>query len=280
MDPVTLILGKTLWDAGDAAFDGAVRRAIPRIVDRVVKRFWSGEGMTERGQQILSAFRDSMIKYGKQSLATARTRFGNWLLGPARDETEGFLNEEGIEMVDMGAYEALDGMDMAAAATAASGTSFGALMAALEDFVPGGLVAGAIVTAGESRKSQGVVKGVESALADDLDSFLHPFRDPWHTLANALDPFHILHGSHHDDPNPKRQKLNPQAPRGGDFAGLVNTFYNPVTSRIIGYKGIPRKRKFSSLERYSSFWKQYHMRTPPTTPSRPGPHVWDSAFRA
>lgn len=42
----------------------------------------------------------------------------------------------------------------------------------------------------------------------------------------------------------------------GDFSGLVNTFYNPVTSRIIGYKGIPRKRKFSSLQRYSPFWKE------------------------
>jgi hypothetical protein len=47
----------------------------------------------------------------------------------------------------------------------------------------------------------------------------------------------------------------------GAFSGLVCTFLNPVTSRIIGYKGIRRKRKFAALERYSPFWKEQNRLT-------------------
>lgn len=76
----------------------------------------------------------------------------------------------------------------------------------------------------------------------------------------------------------KKKKQNPLA-RRGDFSGLVNTFYNPLTSAIIGFKGIPRKRKFSRLAQYSSFWKD-QFRTPPTTPARGPRGVFDSAMRA
>ncbi len=58
-------------------------------------------------------------------------------------------------------------------------------------------------------------------------------------------------------PAPKRLKGGEHPVASGDFAGLVSTFVNPVTSRIIGYKGIPRKRRRNtSLERWSPFWAQ------------------------
>ncbi len=120
-----------------------------------------------------------------------------------------------------------------------------------------GVLAG-IYEVGSKRKGVhgGMIAGAESAIADDFDSFLHPFKDPLHTIANMLDPLHIVHGSHHDEPDPKKPKPNPVIGYGGDFSGLVTTFYDPVTSHIIDYKGIPRKRKFSSLYRYSPFWKE------------------------
>ena len=48
---------------------------------------------------------------------------------------------------------------------------------------------------------------------------------------------------------------------GSGFSGLVTTFLDPVTSQIIGYKGIPRKRKFAALEQYSPFWKKQNRLT-------------------
>ena len=66
----------------------------------------------------------------------------------------------------------------------------------------------------------------------------------------------------------KKPKPNPSLIRtSGDFSGLVHTFLNPVTGRIIGYKGIPRRRtrrRFDSLQRYSPFWKD-HMRLTQTS---------------
>lgn len=57
----------------------------------------------------------------------------------------------------------------------------------------------------------------------------------------------------------KYSEISEDIPRGpGDFSGLVRTFLNPVTSRIIRYKGIRRNRKFAALEQYSPFWKKHN----------------------
>ena len=66
------------------------------------------------------------------------------------------------------------------------------------------------------------------------------------------------------DTEDETKSPHPHVSKRGDFSGLVKTFYNPVTSRIIGYKGIPRKRKFISLQRFSPFWKE-HMRLTPAS---------------
>lgn len=96
----------------------------------------------------------------------------------------------------------------------------------------------------------------------------HPIADTIHDTEKSLWDF--IFGPHNplarnpysdDEPDPKRPKLNPVTRPVGDFSGLVSTFYNPVTSRIIGYKGISRKRKFSTLERYSPFWKEHNRLT-------------------
>ena len=63
-----------------------------------------------------------------------------------------------------------------------------------------------------------------------------------------------------------------------DFSALQRTRLNPVTGRIIGYKGIPRKRALSPTSKYSSFWRdQKHAKTSFHAARSPG--VWDSARR-
>lgn len=53
------------------------------------------------------------------------------------------------------------------------------------------------------------------------------------------------------------KKPRPSTPVArGDFSGIQTTLYHPTTGNIINYQGIPRKRKFSALERYSPFWKE------------------------
>lgn len=63
-----------------------------------------------------------------------------------------------------------------------------------------------------------------------------------------------------------------------DFSAIQRTRVNPVTGRIIGYKGIPRKRRLSPTSKYSSFWRaQKHAKTSFHAARSPG--VWDSARR-
>lgn len=68
-----------------------------------------------------------------------------------------------------------------------------------------------------------------------------------------------------DDDHPMDVDETPSTPitpstgvsfRGLGFSGLVSTLLNPVTGRILNYKGIRRKRKLSTLEQYSPFWKE------------------------
>lgn len=87
---------------------------------------------------------------------------------------------------------------------------------------------------------------------DDLKA-LAASKDP--NIPHSIDD----HMSDGDDPVATPSTPQPRVRVGGDFSGLVSTFLNPVTSRILGYKGIPRKRKkFSTLEQYSPFWKEQH----------------------
>lgn len=83
-------------------------------------------------------------------------------------------------------------------------------------------------------------------------------RGRWHDFESDSQP------DSPEGPPSKKPKPNPTLTvnPSGDFSGLVRTVLNPVTGRIIGYKGIPRRRKrsrFDSLQRYSPFWKD-HMR--------------------
>ena len=63
-----------------------------------------------------------------------------------------------------------------------------------------------------------------------------------------------------------------------DFSAIQRTRVNPVTGRIIGYKGIPRKRPLSPTSKYSSFWRDQKYAKPSLHASR-SPGIWDSARR-
>ena len=63
-----------------------------------------------------------------------------------------------------------------------------------------------------------------------------------------------------------------------DFSAIQRTRVNPVTGRIIGYKGIPRKRSLSPTSKYSSFWRDQKY-AKPSLPASRSPGIWDSARR-
>ena len=63
-----------------------------------------------------------------------------------------------------------------------------------------------------------------------------------------------------------------------DFSAIQRTRVNPVTGRIIGYKGISRKRRLSPISKYSSFWREQKYQKPSLHASR-SPGIWDSARR-
>ena len=63
-----------------------------------------------------------------------------------------------------------------------------------------------------------------------------------------------------------------------DFSAIQRTRVNPVTGRIIRYKGIPRKRALSPTSKYSSFWREQKYAKPSLHAAR-SPGIWDSARR-
>jgi len=94
-----------------------------------------------------------------------------------------------------------------------------------------------------------------------------------------------------ETPKPKRLNRNEKRDRDVDFTGpsytagwcrdfsaIQRTRVNPVTGRIIGYKGIPRKRALSPTSKYSSFWRDQKYAKPSLHASR-SPGIWDSARR-
>jgi len=65
-----------------------------------------------------------------------------------------------------------------------------------------------------------------------------------------------------------------------DFSAIQRTCLNPVTGRIMGYKGIrsKRSRSLSPVSKYSQFWRDYkHAKTSFHAARSPG--IWDSARR-
>lgn len=63
-----------------------------------------------------------------------------------------------------------------------------------------------------------------------------------------------------------------------DFSAVQRTRLNPVTGRIIGYKGIRSKRSLSPTSKYSQFWRdQKYAKTSFHAARSPG--IWDSARR-
>jgi len=94
-----------------------------------------------------------------------------------------------------------------------------------------------------------------------------------------------------ETPKPKRLDSNEKRDRDVDFTGpsysagwcrdfsaIQRTRVNPVTGRIIGYKGIPRKRALSPTSKYSSFWRDQKYSKSSFHASR-SPGIWDSARR-
>jgi hypothetical protein len=94
-----------------------------------------------------------------------------------------------------------------------------------------------------------------------------------------------------ETPKPKRLDRNEKRDRDVDFTGpsysagwcrdfsaIQRTRVNPVTGRIIGYKGIRRKRSLSPTSKYSSFWRDQKYAKPSLHASR-SPGIWDSARR-
>jgi hypothetical protein len=63
-----------------------------------------------------------------------------------------------------------------------------------------------------------------------------------------------------------------------DFSAIQRTRLNPVTGRIIGYKGITRKRAISPTSKFSEFWRQQKYSKTSFHAAR-SPGVWDSARR-
>ena len=94
-----------------------------------------------------------------------------------------------------------------------------------------------------------------------------------------------------ETPKPKRLDRNEKRDRDVDFTGpsytagwcrdfsaIQRTRVNPVTGRIIGYKGIRRKRALSPTSKYSSFWRDQKYAKPSLHAAR-SPGIWDSARR-
>lgn len=94
-----------------------------------------------------------------------------------------------------------------------------------------------------------------------------------------------------ETPKPKRLDRNEKRDRDVDFTGpsysagwcrdfsaIQRTRVNPVTGRIIGYKGIRRKRSLSPTSKYSSFWRDQKYAKPSLHAAR-SPGIWDSARR-
>lgn len=130
-----------------------------------------------------------------------------------------------------------------------------------------------------------------------MDMVYH-FESPCLTPEIAMNPVNKRSNNPVETPKPKRvyEDPDPRDHKGTDvrrvkytgpsytagwcrdFSAIQRTRVNPVTGRIIGYKGIPRKRALSPTSKYSSFWREQKYAKPSLHAAR-SPGIWDSARR-
>ena len=144
-----------------------------------------------------------------------------------------------------------------------------------------------------------LLKHGDSSGADDDDdaSMDYYFETPCATPDTPMNPVNKRSNNPVETPMPKRVFEEVMEPRHEpdkrglkysgpsytagfcrDFSAIQRTRVNPVTGRIIGYKGIRRKRALSPTSKYSSFWRDQKYAKPSLHASR-SPGVWDSARR-
>jgi len=131
--------------------------------------------------------------------------------------------------------------------------------------------------------------------AGDSDSMpidmVYHFESPCLTPDIAMNPVSKRAHNPIETPKPKRLDDRDERDRDVDFTGpsytagwcrdfsaIQRTRVNPVTGRIIGYKGIPRKRALSPTSKYSSFWREQKYAKSSFHAAR-SPGIWDSARR-
>jgi len=125
---------------------------------------------------------------------------------------------------------------------------------------------------------------------DDMDSD-YVFETPCLTPDVIMNVVNKRSQTPIETPKPKRLDRNEKLDRDVDFTGpsysagwcrdfsaIQRTRVNPVTGRIIGYKGIRRKRSLSPTSKYSSFWRDQKYAKPSLHAAR-SPGIWDSARR-
>lgn len=119
----------------------------------------------------------------------------------------------------------------------------------------------------------------------------YDFDTPCMTPDTVMNPVNKRSTTPVETPKPKREnrrqtldrdvKFTGPSYKAGwcrDFSAIQRTRVNPVTGRIIGYKGIPRKRALSPTSKYSSFWRDQKYAKPSLHAAR-SPGIWDSARR-
>jgi len=124
----------------------------------------------------------------------------------------------------------------------------------------------------------------------DVDDH-YTFESPCFTPDDVMSPINKRPISPIETPKPKRLDRQEKRDRDvnftgpsynagwcRDFSGIQRTRVNPSTGRIIGYKGIPRKRALSPTSKYSSFWRDQKYAKPSLHAAR-SPGIWDSARR-
>jgi len=126
---------------------------------------------------------------------------------------------------------------------------------------------------------------------DDVGSMDYDFETPCLTPDVIMNIVNKRARNPIETPKPKRLHQQEKRDRDVDFTGpsytagwcrdfsaIQRTRVNPVTGRIIGYKGIPRKRALSPTSKYSSFWREQKYAKPSLHAAR-SPGIWDSARR-
>jgi len=134
------------------------------------------------------------------------------------------------------------------------------------------------------------ITDVDPAPSDDMDSD-YVFETPCLTPDMIMSLVSKRAATPVETPKPKRLDRNEKRDRDVDFTGpsytagwcrdfsaIQRTRVNPVTGRILGYKGIRRKRALSPTSKYSAFWREQKYAKSSLHAAR-SPGIWDSARR-